>query len=159
MSAILLMKTPQGSLVPLDSDEAGKLKRFKVGASISAEVKAIRNGQFHRKMFALMRFCYEHFEELRRGTREWRGMPVMTSFERFREELTIMAGHYTPVFNIKGELRMEAKSLSYANCEPEEFEQVYSDVIDAALKYVFHGIDMTNDRLRGIVDQLLHFDN
>jgi hypothetical protein len=159
VSAILLMKTPQGSLVPLDTDEAGKLKRFKVGASISAEVKAIRNGQFHRKMFALLRFCYEHFEEMRRGTRQWRDMPVMTSFDRFREELIIMAGYYTPVFNIKGEVKVNAKSLSYANCEPEEFERIYSDVIDAALKYVFNGIDMNNARLRGIVDQLLQFDN
>lgn len=158
MSAILLMKTPQGSLVPLDADEAGKLVRFKVGASISAEVKAIQNGLFHRKLMKLFRHCYEHFEASPRAPRMWRGHEVKVSYDKFREDLTILAGYFTVVYNINGELRLVADSLSFAKCSPEKRERIYSDVIDAALKHVFQGLDMTQDHLRAIIDQLLQFD-
>ena len=92
----------------------------------------------------------------------YKGQPVQPNFDRFRKDITILAGYYHPVFNIKGEIRMEADSISYAAMDETRFEQLYSKVIDVLLKKVFSrrgigGVAWTEEKLRGVVDGLLEF--
>ena len=56
------------------------------------------------------------------------------------------------VYTIKGEPRVRAKSLSFDSMEQEEFEGVYSAVINAALANVFN--DTTD---QSIIDRLYSF--
>jgi hypothetical protein len=107
-------------------------------------------------MHCLFKLAYDHFCEHGISVQEYKGQKVMPSYDRFRYDLVILAGHYTPVFNIRGELRLEAKSISYAKCSEDEAEKIYSSCIDAALKNVYK--TATDEKtLRDMVDRLLSF--
>ena len=67
---------------------------------------------------------------------EYKGLLAQKSFERFRKDVTIAAGFYDVNVNLKGEVRAEAKSISFAKMEQHEFEEVYSKVADVLLQKV-----------------------
>ena len=156
MSEILLMKSPAGHLIPTTDAEFQKVRRFKVGAVVRAEVHQVRNYKFLQKMHCLFTLAYDHFCEHGISPLEYKGQKVVPSYDRFRYDLTILAGHYAPVFNIRGELRLEAKSISYGKCSEDEAEKIYSDCINAALKNVYQS-KMDESALREMVDRLLAF--
>lgn len=79
-------------------------------------------------------------------------MDESSQFDRFRKDLTILAGFYEQTVRLNGEVRTEAKSLAYGNMEQEEFERCYSSLINAAIKHVFAGTKDTN-----ILNQLYSF--
>lgn len=153
---ILLIKSPQGFLYPLDEDQAEKLKRIKVGGTVTAEVVEMRNAMFHRKMLSLFRLCYDVFDENCSNGMEYKGQKVKPSFERFRKDLVILAGHYDPVFDIKGNLRLEAHSISYAQSDQEKAEAIFSDCINAALTHVYRNTK-NEEWLRNTVEQLISY--
>ncbi|CAM3448171.1 hypothetical protein KLVA111870_01990 [Klebsiella variicola] len=66
-------------------------------------------------------------------------MDEHSQFDRFRKDLTILAGFYVKTVRLNGDIRVEAQSLAYANMEQEKFERVYSALINAAIKHVFSG--------------------
>ena len=156
MSEILLIKSPQGYLIPSGDEDIEKVRRFRVGAVVRAEVKQVRNYKFLQKMHCLFKLSYDHFCEHGTTAMEYKGQKVVPSYDRFRYDLIILAGHYTPVFNIRGELRLEAKSISYGKCSEEDAEKIYSDCINAALKNVYQS-KMDEAALREMVDRLLAF--
>ena len=62
------------------------------------------------------------------------------------------------MFNVKGELRLESKSVSFSAMSEQEFEELYSTVIDVALEKILNDPQMNADRLRSICEELMHFD-
>ena len=58
-------------------------------------------------------------------------------FDRFRKDLTILAGFYHSTTRLNGDTRIEAESLSFATMEQDRFEQVYKALIQAAMKHIF----------------------
>lgn len=70
-------------------------------------------------------------------------MDEASQLDRFRKDLTILAGFYEQTVRLNGEIRTEAKSLAYGNMEPDEFERCYNAMINAAIKHLFNG---TKDR-------------
>lgn len=153
---VLLLKSPTGSLVPVDEEQAEALKRFKPGAMVRGEFKLMQNGAFHRKMMSLLNLCYEIFKDRVDTGQEYHGHQVKPSFELFREQFAILSGHYDVSYDIKGNVRLIAKSLSFARCPPEEREVVYSAFIDTALKRIYRG-EMTEQQLRNMVDQVMAY--
>lgn len=150
-------KLPGGTLVPADEDTAESLQKYKNGEVLGVELKRPRNYRFLQKTMCLFKFCFEHFADSMAGAElEYKGMKAAPSFDRFRYDLTILAGHYTATFDILGNLKLEAKSLSYGKCSEEEAERIYSDVINAALKQVFRE-GMSEQELRQIVDTILGY--
>jgi hypothetical protein len=111
------------------------MKRFKNGESYEIEIKLQRNAAFHGKVFAFFNFCFDCWA----SDREF--MDEAGQFDVFRKNLTVLAGYYDQYYTISGEMRVEAKSLSYASMEQEEFEQCYSALINAALVHIFPGCD------------------
>jgi hypothetical protein len=85
---------------------------------------------------AFFGFCFSHWCADRAGLGS---ADETTQFNRFRKDLTILAGFYDTVTNIRGEVRAEAKSLAYANMDDEEFSRCFSSLINAAIKHVFAG--------------------
>lgn len=154
---VYFTKGPRGSLLPLDDEQAELLAKLPQGALVRAQIASPRNAKFHRKCFALLNYAYGVWKELQ-PPREWRGQPVVTSFERFREDVTILAGHYEPVFNAQGELRLIAKSISFAKMDDVAFEQFYSRLIDTLLTKVLTNTKLTEAKLREYVEQVLRFD-
>lgn len=152
-----LRKNNEGALVAADDASEKYVAKLKRGAMVRGEFKAPNNTQFHRKMMALLRLLFEQFEERYDGSITHRGQVVKADFDRFREDLTIVAGHYEKTLSIDGELRLIAKSLSFGKMDQDERERVYSDLINAGLKRVLDK-HWTEEKLRNAVQQILEFD-
>ena len=131
-----LVKHPGGVFSPVNDRDIERLHRFKNGDTYTADIKLPRNPRVHRKVMAFFGFCFSHWCAERAGLGS---ADETTQFNRFRKDLTILAGFYDTVTNIRGEVRAEAKSLAYAQMEQEEFERCYSSLINAAIKHVFAG--------------------
>lgn len=149
-------KGPRGALLPADDEQAAALDKIPQGALVRISLSRVRNPLFLRKYFALLNFAYGMWQETQ-PPREHRGQPVVTSFDRFRNEVTILAGHYEAVYSISGELRLQAKSVSFAKMSEEDFEAYYSHVIDVLLQKVLHNDKLTPEKMRAYVDQVISF--
>jgi hypothetical protein len=153
---IILVKTMDGSLRPATEEGIEQLRKLKVGAGVRCEVKQIRNYKFLQKTMVLFRVAYDHWIENSLQDLEYKGEKVLPCIERFRKDLTIVAGHYNATFDLNGKVRLTAKSLSYASCSEEEAQAIYSSVIDAILARVYQG-QMDEQRLQQQVDQIIRF--
>lgn len=154
---VVLKKLPNGCLVPVNQEEADKLARVPAGEALRCKLTVFRNYRFLQKYMVLVKFLYDHWSE-RTRPQMYRGHPVRTRLERFRKDLQILCGWYEPVFNVKGELRLESKSVSFSAMSEQEFEELYSTVIDVALEKILNDPQMNADRLRSICEELMHFD-
>lgn len=131
----------------LMSMEPGELARI--------EAVVPRNSKFHRKFFALLNLGFEAWEPPRQRKR-YKGHPVQKNFEQFREDITIAAGFYEQTFDLKGRMKLKAKSISFANMDDAEFEKVYSAVADVLLAGVLVNYS-GRDELDVVVNQILGF--
>lgn len=98
-------------------------------------LKSARNPSFHNKVFKFLRFCFEHWS----SDKEF--MNEQGQFDVFRKHLTVLAGYYDSFYSIKGDVRIEAKSLAYHNMNEEEFKQCYTALINAAVRNIFVNCD------------------
>lgn len=131
---INMVKQYGGVLVPSSDLDSEKLIKFKTGETYEIDIKLSRCPAFHRKVFAFLNFCFQHWQcEIISNEQ--------VQFDRMREELTIYGGYYHKVYNLKGELRLVAKSISYSNMPQEEFEDFYLCLTNAAMQTIFKGAD------------------
>ena len=130
---ITMLKFHGGQLSPANEEAAEALERFKNGEQYQVEIKLTRNPQFHAKVFAFFNFCFEHWV----SDKEF--MDDKGQRDCFRKNLTVIAGYYDSYHTIKGDTRIEAKSLAYASMSPEDFEACYKALIAAAVRTIFQG--------------------
>lgn len=88
-----------------------------------ANLKKKRNSFFHRKFFALLNVAYQ----------AWDCEKEFKDFESFREDIIILAGYYTTVFNLDGTFKLKPKSISFGKMDEIQFSALYSKVIDVIL--------------------------
>jgi hypothetical protein len=142
---IQMVKAPNGVFVLAFEHDLPRLTKFKNGEMYTADFKLTRNPAFHRKMFAFFKFCFDHWSADKAGLD---CMDEHAQFDRFRKDLTILAGYYEQTVRLNGDIRTEAKSLSYANMDQDKFEACYDAMINAALKHIFRGCNqITENRL------------
>ena len=146
-----------GGLAPESEGEAAKLHKLKAGASVKVNITQEVNAKFRRKWWALAKFAFDLWSETM-PDQEYRGQEVQRSFERFRRDLIILAGHFQPVWAVNGEMRVEAKSISFARMSDETFEALYSATINAVLAKILTGSKLTDADLRSHVDRVMEFD-
>lgn len=149
---IILMKGAGGALVPFDPMAAQYIAGLKAGYGVRLKATTVRNILFHRKFFAMLGVGFDAWET---PETEYEGMKVEKDFEKFRKDATILAGFFTPVYNMKGEVRLEAKSISFANMEADEFERLYSAVVNVLLRKVLK--NYTREDLDEVVERILQF--
>jgi len=125
------IKLAGGMFHPFNDMEQEKTVRFKTGELYTVEVKHTRNYEYHKRVFAFLNFCFEHWQ----CDREF--LDVHAQFNRFRNQLTVLAGYRVELYNINGDLRLEAQSISYSSMDQAKFEQFYNALVNAALKYIF----------------------
>jgi hypothetical protein len=152
MTDVTLMKSTNGALIPCDAGAQEFIAKLKAGAGVRAKISKVRNINFHRKFFALLNIGFEAWET---PDLEYAGMKVEKEFERFRKDVTILAGFYTPVYNMKGEVRLEAKSIAFGNMSEDEFERVYSAVANVLLTRILK--NYTREDLDSVVEQIMGF--
>ena len=129
-----MIKHAGGILAPANDEEAQKLTAIKTGDQYTFEYKRMRNPHFHKKAFAFINFCFEH----------WAGNEFQDSKEQketFRKNLLVLAGYREQTYKIDGSVRVEAKSMSYGAMDQDEFESCYHALIQAAMRHVFKTAD------------------
>lgn len=141
---------------PATEQDAERLERFTVGAEVACDLREMRNYQFHKKYFALINYLFGIWEETMPPS-EWRGHQVRANIDKFRDDLTILTGRFDATYNVRGEVQLDAHSISFASMDQEEFEKLYSDTINVALAKVLHRPDLNEEIVREMVDQILHF--
>jgi len=155
---ILLIKTP-GGFIPADDEAQEKCKKFRLGSLAKLDVVQMRNGAFFKKWWALVKLGYDYFAETC-DLQEYKGHPIKPEFDHFRKDITILAGFYRPVWNVNGDMRIDAESIAWANMTEERFEKLYNATIDVLLKKVFNGKRMpawTEEELRSVAAQIAEF--
>ena len=130
---ITMLKFHGGQLSPANEEAATALERFKNSEQYEIEIKLTRNPQFHAKVFKFFQFCFEHWK----SDREF--MNEAGQFDVFRKNLTVLAGYYDTYYTIKGDARIEAKSLAFSSMAQDEFEGCYQALIAAAMRTIFNG--------------------
>lgn len=143
-----------GTLSPSSEADAEKLMGMKDGL-VKCEISNPRNGGFHRKYFALLDVLFDAFNpgEIQKGERV-----ATKNRERFRKDIAIATGHYDLVVNLRGEVRAEARSISFAKMTQEEFERLYSRTIDYAMQKMACMEGRTREQIDNWVAQILEFD-
>lgn len=152
MATEILVRKMHHSFVPVDAGNLELMERFKIGGEYRATFTQPRNLKFHRKFFALLDVAFDAWEP---KPVEYKGISIAKNRERFRKDLIIFAGFGEPVFNIKGEVRYEAKSMSFANMSQEEFETLYGKVVDVVLQRVLTTYSRYD--LERVVEEVLRF--
>ncbi|HEJ4320032.1 hypothetical protein PIGHUM_04463 [Pigmentiphaga humi] len=154
---IMLVKTPGGALAPVDAEAREMVDKLKLGQGIQASVRRARNVRFHRKGMALFRLAYDVWEPL--TPLEYKGLPVAKDFERFRKDMTILAGFYKAVYNARGEVRLEAESLRFSSMSEERFEEVFNAVLNVVWSRVLKAAGYASvEDVEEVIEELLRFD-
>lgn len=152
---VFVSRSPSGSLVPAFPGDSDKLSTLPKGRVFKATLVQPRNLRFHRKGFALLQVAFELWAEGLPVGVEYKGEHVAPDFDRFRKDLTILAGFYEPHYDIRGNVRLTAKSLSFSSMDEEEFGRVYSALLDTVLAKVLKHVD--KDELEAAVERLIQF--
>lgn len=118
---------------PLGAEAFKKSLKLKIGDYVKIETWKERNIQFHRKYFGFLNTVIyflpedEKFDKLR-------------NINYLREEIMFLIGAVDIHVSMDGEQHMKAKSISFKSMDNEEFEKIYTDSINAALKHFLHDI-------------------
>jgi hypothetical protein len=70
-----------------------------------------------------------------------------------------MAGHYVSYYRIDGSVQVEAKSISFAKMDDQEFQSLYKAVFNVLWKMVLSKTGMSYDEVEQILNQMLEFDS
>ena len=153
-----LIKLANGTLAPADEASNEELAKVKTGVQMHGTFTRQRNAAFHRKFFALIGIGFDMWCEFT-PSREYKGETIAPSKDEFRSNVTILAGYYTTTFDINGGLHLRAKSIRFAAMDQDEFQTLYSKVIDVLLTKVLTNRNITERALRDHVERVLAFDS
>lgn len=146
MAEVQLVKQLDGALRPANLSDEETLRKIHPGRVVNAKVVQPRNPLFHRKFFALLNFAYEYWNPPKV---EYKGQRAEKSFDRYRNDVTILAGYYTVTTDIMGNVKLEAKSISFAEMEDLEFNDLYKAVFNVLWDRVLRHV-------RGMTEQVAH---
>lgn len=149
-------KTAKGfALIPAHQTDEESVAALPNEVPLRVKVTRMRNVDHHRKYFALLNYAYDCWEPLAPIIEhEWQEL-AQKNFDRFRKDIAILCGFYEASYRLNGECRLEAKSISFANMDQDEFEKLYDKTIDVIVKHVL--TNYTGDELRNVVDQVMEF--
>jgi len=148
---IQMQKAANGILVPSDEEAQQELSKLKLGQPVRVTIVRQRNYHFLQKWFALINFAFDYWEPP-----EIDGKHKVTpekSLDRFRKDVTILAGYYDATYRLNGEVRIEAKSISFASMNEEDFEKMYSKTIDVVIRHVLP--EYTESELRKQIEDVI----
>lgn len=152
-------KTATGyALMPAHQQDLDAITKLPVGQPLRVKVTKMRNVQFHRKIMALINLLYEkwepNIEDMPKFLQD-RGIVPEKNWDRFRKDLIIRAGFFNAVFRLNGDVRVEAKSMSFGSMSEDDAEKLFDKILDVGLKQIYLGY--TGDELREVVDQIMEF--
>ena len=152
----MIFRRIKGGLEPFNDEAYELMLKISNGDTVTFnKIITPRNYQFHKKYFALLKFSYENWEPGKLSGKKFEGVKPEKTFDRFRADLTILAGHFRQVIRVNGEMVIEPKSISFANMSEDEFEELYSNTINVVLKKILTNYD--REQLDNVILELLNF--
>ena len=149
-------KRADGSLVACCENATKMVAAIKVGDGLSLEGRKARNLKFHRKFFALLNLGFDAWNP--DPSSRYAELGIRKDFEKFREHITILAGHFEEGFSLDGDLVLKAKSISFAQMDELEFREVYSAVLGVVWDRVLrHENYESEDEVDRVVNELIWF--
>jgi len=122
-----------GFLIPATDEDQINFAKIKQGEVYSFEFKKVRNLQFHRKYFAMLRIAWVNLPEQYEA--------LWTNEIQFRYALEEIAGVIEPYATVDGEIKYKVKSISFETMDNNEFNDVYNSVRSVILATVLKGCD------------------
>ena len=114
--------TPVG-LKPMYDEDLDEKRKLKLGEVYQAEIRLVRNLQFHKKAFALLNLAWAYLPE--------RTQNGFRSIDGFRAYITVAAGYYDLYFNPRLREFVEVpKSWAFDSMDNAEFSTFYDRVKD-----------------------------
>lgn len=121
-----LRKIADDKFTPADEDAHVWAKKFAPGEVIYADFKKNRNYEFHKKYFGMLKVAFENQEDY-------------PSLEKLREAAQIAAGYYEVIYMLDGRRGLKSQSIAFDSMNQEEFEKLYSDVLNVILAHFKFG--------------------
>lgn len=119
---IQLQNTAHG-LIPMYDDDFDEKRKLKIGQVYSAEVRLVRNIEFHRKYFALINCAWEYQDEAVQS--------LYVNRDNFRKYVEVAAGWFDLFYSPKQQEWVQVpKSISFEKMKAEEFSDLYERVKD-----------------------------
>ena len=116
MELTLIKQFDNSFKLAYDSD-LEKAKKLKPNSILKCKITRPRNVGFHRKYFALIEMIYQNQSHYKN-----RG--------HLRIDLQKSAGFYTERVTVYGEVIQEPTSISFSSMDEDEFQNLYSRVLD-----------------------------
>jgi len=82
---------------------------------------------------------------------------LLKSFDAYREWVTIQAGYYTEHVYPDGSRNRRAKSISFANMDEIEFQQLYKSALNVLWNYILFRSFTSQSEVENVAAQLLEF--
>jgi len=123
-------------LIPLYPSDQDEKKKLRIGGDYECDIKNPRNYEFHKKFFALIRLGHNNTKML---------LPENI----YRKIMTMRAGYFETYDTGKG-IHYEPISISFSNMSQDEFQEVYSRVLDKIIEDI-------GSTKKEIEDQLINF--
>ena len=117
-------------LVPADHAAEEWFHKIKPGRPVDVTVTLPRNKGFHRKFFVMLNMAYQNYDWPDIQTAHG---PSKCTYDKFREHVTIKSGHWKYEVTPEGKVVEVADSIAFDKMEQDEFERLYSDVLDVIL--------------------------
>lgn len=155
MTDLTCIKLPNGTFMPADEASREEASKLKTGQPMRFKATRQRNYQFHKKWFALVGFAYDHWEPAALQDPKFEGVKPEKNFDRFRKDMIILAGFYDASYRVDGTVRIEAKSISFASMDEDDFDRLYKATFTAVHKHILPHYQ--EQELHDVINQLLEF--
>lgn len=151
------MVKANGAVHPVDDEGREFLAKMRDGQGVRLEIKRVRNYRFLCKTMTLFKLAFDVWEPDPDGRHAVLG--IQKEFERFRKDITILAGFFEESWGLDGRVRIEAKSLAYENMTEDEFGRVYSAVLTVIWDKVLRDLGRyrSPDEVESVVNELLRY--
>jgi len=151
MTVAYLRKLPNGFIPEDAANEPGVFDSLKNNEIVKVKFVRPRDYEKHKKYFALLNIGFDAFEP----NTKHKGVLVEKNFERFRNEIAILSGHYDVVVSLDGKLKLEAKSISFGKMSEQDFIDLYNKSVNVILQKVL--TTYTREDLNEVVDKVIRF--
>lgn len=151
MPTLYLTKTNQG-FIPVDDLSVEIAEEIPYNTEYKAVLSRPRNYKFHQKFFVLLDVAFNLWdvEDI-----EFQSYIVKKNKEYFRKQIIIKCGYFTVNIDLNKRVRLEAKSISFANMEEDDFAKLYDTAINVILSDVL--TNYTKEDLNEQVNRILRF--
>lgn len=132
-----LVNTPRGFLVPESDADYDSKARLRIGETYTAEIKLVRNPEFHRLYFQMMRTAWEFLPEAIRTER------FHDNQDAFRKCIEITAGYYEEFYSQRFKDWVQGpKSIAFEKLDETGFRELYNSVRNVLDKILTRYISM-----------------